>query len=147
LDHGPGIDIGIALDSGIEITLPDPRPHPKRETVDLDALGSKIINGLKSNGLDEYIEHFSTRIQRLKDLASDVSSTHIAAEANLLLLEYRQVLAGLNVNKPVEVRDVVISSQVLSQLQDFIKNTVNLLRTLGKSDGEYLRPFAHPNKR
>lgn len=127
--------LSFGLDTSVDLTLPDPQSHPKRETVDLDALSSKIINGLKSNGLDNYVEHFSTRIQRLKDLlASDVSSPHIATEADNLLLEYRQVLAGLNVNKPVKARDIVISSQVLSQLQSFVDNTVSLLRTLGKND-------------
>jgi len=59
------------------------QPHLRRETVDLDALGNQIINGL-----DEYIEHFSTRIQRLKDiLASDDSHAQIPTDANNLLLE------------------------------------------------------------
>ena len=109
----------------------------KRETVDLNDLGSQIINGLKSNGLDQYIEHFSTRIQRLKDiLASDASHAQIPAEANQLLLEYRQILAGLDVNKPVKTRGIEINSQALSQLQSFVANTVNLLRALGKPDGK-----------
>lgn len=138
-------------------------PLTKREAVDLDALGSRIINGLKSNGLDEYVEHFSTRIQQLKDiLASDASHAKIPAEANNLLLEYRQVLASLNMNKSVKARDVFngsilgggggiyrlppgfrlnkragardVDAQTISQLQAFVDNTVNLLRALGKSD-------------
>jgi len=90
----------------------------KRDTVDLDSLGSQILDGLKSHGLTEYVDHFSTRIQRLKDLlSSDVSRTQITAEARNLLLEYRQVLAGLNVNKPVKARD---TGNSLSDLDKFL---------------------------
>ena len=137
-----GIDLTFDTDIAIAPAL------RKRQTVDLDTIGNQIINGLKSNGLDEYVEHFSTRIQRLKDLlASNVSPAHIATEANNLLLEYRQVLAGLNVNKPVQARDIVINGQVLAQLQSFVNSTVNLLRALGNPDGEYLCPSVNLNER
>jgi hypothetical protein len=106
----------------------------KRDVVDLGALGSQILNGLRSHGLNEYIDIFSTRVQRLKDLPSNVPPSQIAAEADVLLREYNQVLAGLHVNKPVEARDIVVNAQVLAQLQNFISNTVSLLRALGKSD-------------
>jgi hypothetical protein len=119
-------------------------PHYKRGTVDIDALSDQILNGLKSNGLDQYIGDFSARIQRLKDiLASNVSHAQVPAEAQNLLLEYRQVLAGLNVNNPVnskrgeraEARDnVVIDPQVLPQLRNFVGSTVDLLRALDKPD-------------
>jgi len=118
----------------------------KRDTADLNALGSQILNGLRSHGLDEYIDVFSTRIQRLKDLPSNVPPSQITAEANVLLREYNQVLAGLRVNKPVEARDIVINAQDLVQLQNFISNTVSLLRTLGKSDGEHLHLSVHPSE-
>lgn len=39
----------------------------------------------------------------MKDLLpNDVSRAQVAAETDSLLLEYRQILAGRNVNKPVE---------------------------------------------
>lgn len=106
----------------------------KRDTIDLNAFGSQILDGLRSHGLNEYIDVFSARIQRLKDLPSNVPPSQITAEANTLLREYNQVLAGLRVNEPVEARDIVINAQVLAQLQDFISSTANLLRGLGKPD-------------
>ena len=118
----------------------------KRDTVDLNALGSQILDGLRSHGLNEYIDVFSTRVQRLKDLPGDVPPSQITAEANVLLREYNQVLAGLRVNKPVEARDIVLNAEVLAQLQNFISNTVSLLRSLGKSDGEHLYSSVHFNK-
>ena len=113
----------------------------KRGAVDLNTLGSQIIDGLKTHGLLGCVDHFSVRIQRLKDLlAGDVSSVQITAEAKDLLPEYHQVLAGLHVNEPVAARHIVIDPRVLLQLQSFVVPTVNLLNALGKSDGECLSP-------
>jgi hypothetical protein len=127
-----GIDFDFDLDVDVDLDL-DFEWHLKRETVNLDTLCSSILNGLKSNGLDEYVEHFSTRIQRLKDLlASGVSHAQITAEANNLLLEYKQVLDGLKANKSIEARGVV-NPKVLAQLKKFVDNAVKLLRFLGRS--------------
>jgi hypothetical protein len=141
----PGADL-VRLDLALDTDIAIAPTLRTREAVDLDTISTQILNGLKSNGLDEYVDHFSTRIQRLKVLlAGDVSPAHIATEANLLLLEYRQVLAGVNVDKPIEARDIVINGQVLAQLQSFVNSTVSMLRILGKSGGEYLRPSVHHN--
>jgi len=129
-----GIDFDLDLDVDLDVDLDwDFELHLKRETVNLDTLCSSILDGLKSNGLDEYVEHFSTKIQRLKDLlASGVSHAQITAEANNLLLEYKQVLAGLKANKSVEARGAV-NPKVLAQLKKFVDNAVKLLRFLGRS--------------
>ena len=142
---GPSDTQDMVPDPSGQDMVPDPSGQDmtmgKRGTVDLNTLGSQIIDGLKSHGLLEYIDHFSIRIQRLKDLlAGDVSSVQIAAEANNLLLEYHQVLAGLHVNEPVAARDIAIDSRVLLRLQSFVVNAVNLLNALGKSDGKCLPP-------
>ena len=118
----------------------------KRDTIDLDSFGSKILGGLKSHGLNEYVGRFSARIQQLKDLPGDVPPSQITAGANSLLREYNQVLAGLRVNKPVVARDIEVNAQLLAQLQNFVSNTVNLLRALGKSDGKHLWASVHPRR-
>ena len=53
-----------------------------------------------------------------------------------------QILSGINANGPVEARDIVADGQ----LQNFVSNTANLLRAIGKSDGKYLCPSVGPDK-
>ena len=161
-DIGPELDFN--LDAGFNLVLPPSKRRflgsetlgglrpiagdevNRRDTIDLNTFGSQILNGLKSHGLNEYIDTFSARIQRLKDLPSDVPLSQVTAEADNLLREYNQVLAGLRMNKPVETRDIVVDTQVLAQLQNFAFSTVNLLRALGKPDGKYLCLSVHPGR-
>lgn len=56
------MELDVDLDTNLTLH------HPKRTAVDLYIIGSQILNDLKSNGLDEYADHFS-KIQRLRDLA------------------------------------------------------------------------------
>ena len=123
----------------------------ERDAVNLDTLGSQILDGLKSKGLDEYNDFFSTRIQRLKDLSGDsnVPPSHIAAEANQLLLKYRQILTSHNnLNEPTRIDDTDGTGNIssLQAIQGIITNTINLLNALGKIHGKYLCHSMHPNK-
>ena len=43
-------------------------------------------------------------------------------------------------NNPIGARDIVINNQILSQLQDFVNNLANLLRTSGNSSGKNFYP-------
>ena len=128
---------------------------PQGNSVDLDKFGSKILDGLKSSGLPkEYIDYFSARIQRLKDLSSSAPPSQVRAEANVILLEYGQVLDGADdtddtdepadddtADEPVDddTSDEPVdddTTDIESAVQDLVISTVNFLSVIGKSDGE-----------
>ena len=89
-------------------------PDRRREATSLDFgnFESRIINGLKQNGLDEYVNHFESRIQWLRDISTNVPAPHLRDEAGQILQEFRQVLSTVNVNKPVESRAFKIGMNV-----------------------------------
>jgi len=94
-------------------------PGRRREATpfDLGNFESQIINGLKQNGLDEYVDHFESRIQRLKDISTDVPAPHLRDGAGQILQEFRQVLSTANTNKPLGARFLLGLLEPLGEVQ------------------------------
>ena len=112
-----GDDVSIALS------------HLKRQTDAFGGMGEQLSETLDS--LNQYVNDVSSNNQTLKN----PSSRAIWEGVDQIGGFYRR---GLEVNKKAVARDTVIDNQTLAQLQDFVNDTVNLLRAVGKSDCEYL---------